>query len=193
MRIAVYPGSFDPLHIGHLAIMEYLSNSPDFDLVYLIVSPQNPFKSAEKSLNAEERLKAAKEAVARHSGLNVMVDDIEMYMSPPHYTIRTLDALREREPENEFTLVIGADNLKDILKWKEGRRIIEEYGLAVYPRNGYDYEELRREVLAEIERTSGNGASCAGIRLMDAPIKDISSTELREKQDHGQEISPLLM
>ena len=114
MRIAVYSGSFDPLHIGHLAIMDYLSRDSSFDWVYLVISPQNPFKDASKADNAQERFENAVAAVRRHPELHVWVDDIELRMGQPSYTIRTLDALREREPGNEFVLVMGADNLDAI-------------------------------------------------------------------------------
>ena len=89
MRIAVYSGSFNPLHIGHQAIMEYLTLDAAFDWVYLIVSPQSPFKGAENALTGEERYRAAVEAVKRHPEIRVWVDDIELGMEPPHYTIRT--------------------------------------------------------------------------------------------------------
>ena len=114
MRIAVYSGSFDPLHIGHKAIMEYLTQTSDFDWVYLVISPQNPFKDKDKALNAVQRYRAAVDAVRRHPELHVWVDDIELEMPAPHYTIRTLDALKKREPDNDFTLVVGADNLQGI-------------------------------------------------------------------------------
>ena len=100
MRIAVYAGSFDPLHIGHQAIMEYLTGCSSFDWVYLVISPQNPFKDPSKALSAERRYRDAIAAVRRHPQLHVWVDDIELSMDPPHYTIRTLDALRQREPGN---------------------------------------------------------------------------------------------
>ena len=102
MRIAVYSGSFDPLHIGHLAIMDYLSRDSSFDWVYLVISPQNPFKDASKADNAQERFENAVAAVRRHPELHVWVDDIELRMGQPSYTIRTLDALREREPGNRL-------------------------------------------------------------------------------------------
>lgn len=186
MRIAVYTGSFDPLHVGHLAIMEYLTGAAEFDMVYLIVSPQNPFKSPEKAGNAAERFEAAVNAVGRHPELKVKVDDIELNMPAPQYTIRTLDALRKREPDNEFSLVIGADNLVDILKWKDSQRLLCEYGISVYPRRGYDSEAIRRKVLDE-------GPEGSRIRLIDAPIVDISSTEIRRRQAEGEDMSAFLM
>ena len=185
MRIAVYTGSFDPLHIGHLAILERLSASPAFDWVYLVISPQNPFKDPSKALSAERRYRAAVEAVRRHPGLHVWVDDIELNMPAPHYTIRTLDTLREREPGNEFTLVIGADNLENFANWRNAPRILREYGVVVYPRRGYNAPALRDRLLAEDPAYK--------IQLIDAPMVDISSTQIREMTERGEDPSKYLM
>ena len=186
MRIAVYSGSFDPLHIGHLAIMEHLSRGEEFDLTYLVVSPQNPLKSRENIGSADRRLAAAVEAVRRHPELKVRVDDIEFALQPPHYTINTLDALREREPDNEFTLVIGADSLAGIGRWRDWRRILCEYGVAVYPRRGYDLDSIRRRLDEE------TGLLCR-IKLTDAPMVDISSTEIRRGIAEGRDVTQFLM
>lgn len=185
MRIAVYSGSFDPLHIGHQAIMEYLSNDPAFDWIYLVISPQNPLKEKDKAINAEQRFAAASDAVRRHPGLHVRVDDIELTMPAPHYTIKTLDDLREREPGNDFTLVIGADNLANIHQWRETSRILSDYGVAVYPRQGYDLERLRDQLLEENKDYR--------IRIIDAPIVNISSTEIREGEAMGKDMSEFRM
>lgn len=212
MRIAVYSGSFDPLHIGHQAIMEYLTNVREFDWVYLVISPQNPLKGKEKALNAEERYQAAIRAVRRHPELHVWVDDIELEMPAPHYTIKTLDALKKREPENDFTLVIGADNLYNIHKWRDAPRILSEYGVAVYPRSGYNLEYIREHLYEEcrhfpapyvmdaysLHSTPGTVGledfeSLYNIQIIDAPIVDISSTEIREAQARGEDMSEFLM
>ena len=185
MRIAVYPGSFDPLHIGHRAIMEQLTASCGFDRVYLVISPQNPFKDPSRAETAEQRYRAAVEAVRRHPGLRVQADDIELGMPLPTYTIRTLDALKAREPDNDFTLVIGADNLQGIRRWRDAGRILTEYGVTVYPRKGFDMQQLRAELLAENRAYD--------IRLIDAPVVDISSTRIREMQAQGLDVSGYLM
>lgn len=237
MKIAVYSGSFNPLHIGHLAIMKHLIEEAGFDMVYLIVSPKNPLKDSISSDSAADRYNAAVEAVNRHFGIEassgrdwdgqtvatrglvsgchdqsgvtgwrfgdhretdrksdhqspsgtsvVKVDDIELTMPEPHYTIRTLNALREREPGNEFTLVIGADNLACIRKWKEYQRILTDFGIAVFPREGHDLEILKQELLKENPSNR--------IRLLDAPLVTISSTEIREATQRGEDISQYLM
>ena len=211
MRIAVYSGSFDPLHIGHQAIMERLTVTREFDWVYLVISPQNPLKDPSKALSAERRYRAAIEAVRRHPDLHVWVDNIELEMPAPTYTIKTLDALKKREPENDFTLVIGADNLQNIHRWRDAPRILGEYGVAVYPRKGFDMELLKRQLLEECRHfpvpyvlDASQGAAPGNvsledldrlyhIRLIDAPIVDISSTQIREMLARGEDASRFMM
>lgn len=185
MRIAVYPGSFDPLHIGHLAILRALGQSSLFDCTYLLVSPQNPLKIRSTAASALERTAAAQAALARHPELNARLDEIELSMAPPTYTIRTLDALQEREPGNDFTLVMGADNLAQIRRWRDYGRILSEFGVAVYPRKGFDLDAMKLELLAE----SGDYR----IEVLDAPLVDISSTEIRNTLSEGKDVSGYLM
>lgn len=222
MKIAVYSGSFNPLHIGHQAIMEYLTEKAGFDWVYLVVSPKNPLKDSISADSAEARYKAAVEAVKRHPELHVWIDDIEMNMEPPHYTIKTLDALKRREPENEFTLIIGADNLDDIHRWRDFPRILMDYGVAVFPRKGSDAEATRTRLMLECAASPSpyshdtevvahgedgfmedNPQSLQGfenlidhlyqIRVLDAPMVDISSTEIRNGIAEGRDMSEYLM
>ncbi len=200
-NIAVYSGSFNPLHIGHLAIIRHMIEVAGFDMVYLIVSPKNPLKDGISSDSGRERYMAAVEAVERrfpHSGLpasgrndnkaveaKVKVDDIELNMPEPHYTIRTLDALKEREPDNRFTLVMGADNLADIRRWRDYARILKEFGVAVFPREGHDLTEIKQDLLKEDPAYM--------IQILDAEMVDISSTQIREAISRGEDISHCLM
>ncbi|MEE3476444.1 MAG: nicotinate (nicotinamide) nucleotide adenylyltransferase [Candidatus Cryptobacteroides sp.] len=212
MKIAVYSGSFNPLHIGHMAIMEYLTRDRDYDWVYLVVSPKNPIKDSISADSARDRFNAAVEAVKRHPELHVWVDDIELDMEPPQYTIKTLDALKLREPENDFTLVMGADNLQGIRRWRDFPRILSEYGVAVYPRQGFDLEQIKRQLIEECRYfpapyvLDANEMAPEGMRsleetlrdtynieIIDAPIVDISSTEIREGIAAGKDMSAWLM
>ena len=196
MKIAVYTGTFNPMHIGHLAIIRHLTNRMDFGMVYLVVSPQSPFKEYMKVETGAERYSAASDAVSRHPELKVRADDIELHLPAPQYTIRTLDTLKAREPENDFTLVIGADNLQDIRKWKDYRRILSEYGVAVYPRNGYDMKALRDGLMTECNAGSGADESAGGYRILlmdDAPMVDISSTQIREGIAAGKDMSSYII
>ena len=208
MRIAVYPGSFNPLHIGHKAIMEYLTKEEEYDWVYLVVSPKNPIKTTIKAETARDRYEAAVAAVKRHPDLHVWVDDIELNMEPPQYTIKTLDTLRQREPENDFTLVVGADNLENIHRWRDFQRILADYGVAVYPRKGYDLAEIKSKLIEECRHLpapyvlDSNEYAEEGrrsleetlrdtynIKILEAPIVDISSTQIREGIAEGRDMS----
>ena len=224
-NIAVYSGSFNPLHIGHLAIIRHMIEVAGFDMVYLIVSPKNPLKDGISSNSGRERYIAAVEAVERRflrSGLSasgrndnkeshsafgrndnkeshsafgrndskavearVKVDDIELNMPEPHYTIRTLNALKEREPDNRFTLVMGADNLADIRRWRDYTRILKEFGVAVFPRKGHDLTEIKQDLLKEDPAYM--------IQILDAEMVDISSTQIRNAIAEGEDISKYLM
>ena len=192
MNIAVYSGSFNPLHIGHLTIIRHMTDVAGYDCVYLIVSPKNPLKEGISASSGTERYNAAKKAVAKHfpevaegDYPKVMVDNIELTMPEPHYTIRTLDALRQREPGNSFTLVMGADNLADIRRWRDYRRILKEYGIAVFPRHGHDLESLRSCLMTEDPSYK--------ITLLKAEMVDISSTTIRNAAAEGQDMSHWLM
>ena len=185
MNIAVYSGSFNPLHIGHLAIMKHMTDEAGYDYVYLVVSPKNPLKDGISSDSGRKRYEAAVEAVCRHPELKVWVDDIELEMPEPHYTIRTLDSLQEREPENSFTLVMGADNLADIRRWKDYRRILKDYGVAVFPRNGFELKTVKADLIDEDPEYR--------IRLLEAEMVDISSTIIRNAIASGEDASGWLM
>ena len=212
MRIAVYPGSFNPLHIGHQAIMEYLTKEEEYDWVYLVVSPKNPIKTTIKAETARDRYEAAVAAVKRHPDLHVWVDDIELNMEPPQYTIKTLDTLRQREPENDFTLVVGADNLENIHRWRDFQRILADYGVAVYPRKGYDLAVIKSKLIEECRHLpapyvlDSNEYAEEGrrnleetlrdtynIEILAAPIVDISSTQIREGIAEGRDMSEWMM
>ena len=184
-NIAVYSGSFNPLHIGHLAIMKHMTEAAGFDCVYLVVSPKNPLKEDISSATGQERYEAAVQAVARHPELKVRIDDIELQMPEPHYTIRTLDALTTREHENSYTLVIGADNLACIRSWRDYRRILKEYGVAVFPRTGFDLSVIKKNLLEE--------DASYKITLLNAEMVDISSTTIREALASGQNAAAWLM
>ena len=106
-------------------------------------------------------------------------------MPEPHYTIRTLNALKEREPENSFTLVIGADNLADIRRWRDYGSILKDFGVAVFPRAGHDLETIKQDLLEEDPAYK--------IQIADAPLVNISSTEIREAVLSGKDASHLMM
>ncbi len=185
MRIAVYSGSFNPLHKAHEAIIRFLTKNAGFDLVYLVVTPQNPFKMAHSLPTGETRYEAAIEAVKRHPDLKVEVKDIELKMTPPQYTIRTLDTLKELEPQHDFTLVIGADNLESFQGWRYHERILLDYGVVVFPRKGYH----RGHAKARLMKENSNYKIC----LLKAPNIMISSTRIRKGMAAGEDMSKWMM
>lgn len=196
MNIAVYSGSFNPLHIGHLAIIRHMIEEAGFDMVYLIVSPKNPLKNGISASTGLDRYNAAVEAVNRHFAFGasasetraigkVMVDDIELNMPAPHYTVRTLNALKEREPQNTFTFVMGADNLADIRRWREYQTILKDFGVAVFPRIGHDLTQIKQDLL--------NEDPAYKIQILEAELVNISSTQIRESIANGNDPSLYLM
>lgn len=200
MKIAVYSGSFNPMHIGHIAVIEYLLGHGGFDMVYMIVSPHNPFKADSIRDNARKRYEAAKQAIERRGlSARVKVDDIEFGRPTPSYTINTLDALSEREPGKRFTLVIGGDNVSEMLRWKEGERLLTQYGVVVYPREGYNMVHAA----AVLRKQQKNAEQLFGtpdgkhhpfhIKLLrEAPLVTVSSTQIREMQARGESVDHLL-
>ena len=185
METAVYSGSFNPLHIGHLAIMRRLTEL--YDRVLLVVSPKNPLKDSATALDAQARLDAARAALERHPELagKVAVSDIEFRLPVPNYTIDTLDALKGAHPSDNFTLVIGGDQIADFRRWKDWRRILLEYGVTVFPREGFDTAAIRDDFLRE--------EPLYRITLIDMPLVTVSSTQIRHAIAAEEDVSGLLM
>ena len=184
-QTAIYSGSFNPLHIGHLEILRHLVR--DFDRVLLVVSPRNPLKSTATVSDAQARLEAAREAVARHpeTASKVEVSDIEFRLGEPNYTIRTLEGLKSEQPDARLWLTIGGDQLADFRRWKDYRRILLEHGICVFPRRGHDLTALAADLRKENPDYR--------IRLMEMPLIDVSSTQIREALARGEDPSGLLM
>ena len=175
MRVALFFGSFNPLHIGHIAICKYLLDSGEIDQLRLVVSPQNPLKDKSQVDNSSDRLEHVR-CSASHLGNKVVVSDIEFSLPAPLYTISTLRQLSAQEPQNEFILIIGADNLAIIEQWKLWENLLKEYQVWVYPRSGFDGKELCKRY---------------GARLIDAPNIDVSSTQIRDGEADGKDLSYL--
>ncbi len=175
MIVALYFGSFNPIHIGHISICKFIIDNNKADELRLIVSPRNPLKDESFSLNSGERLDNVKSAILK-CGLEsrVVVSDIEYSMSPPYYTIKTLRKFKELEPNNRFVLVIGADNLQIIEKWYLWRDLLLEFEIWVYPRSGVDIESLCIKY---------------GCKKLNAPLIEISSTKIREAEKMGLDMS----
>ena len=136
MKIGLLFGSFNPMHIGHKVIASYMAEFTDLEKVCFVVSPQNPLKQKQTLLDQHHRLQIIRAEV--ENNLKLAVSDIEFSMPRPSYTINTLVHLKKKYPENEYALIIGADNLQNFHKWKNYKQILEDYSVFVYPRPGIE-------------------------------------------------------
>jgi nicotinate-nucleotide adenylyltransferase len=170
MKIALFFGSFNPIHIGHLAIANYFVEYTDIDKLWFVVSPQNPFKEKKSLLAEHHRLALVKEAIEYDNRFKA--SDIEFALPKPSYTIDTLTYLKEKYPENEYILIMGADNIVNFKKWKNSELILKDYKIYVYPRPNIDTSMFENN---------------DSIKITDAPIIEISSSFIRnsikEKKD----------
>ena len=177
-KIGLYFGSFNPIHIGHLAIANYMIEfSPDLDHIWFVISPQNPLKKKSTLLANHHRLYLTELAIGNNPELEA--SDIEFYLPRPSYTINTLTYLEERYPTNRFALIMGADNLKTINKWKNYDLLLEKYEIYVYPRPGYPTDKIGAEK---------NILKNAVIHYVDAPLMEISSNFIRTSIKEGKNI-----
>ena len=163
MRIGLFFGSFNPPHVGHTVIAEYALHAMDADEVWMVVSPQNPFKELRDLLPEEDRLELVQLAIQGFE--RIKASDVEFDMPRPSYTIDTIDRLKQAHPETEFFLILGSDNIPGLPGWKEYDRLLEECPIAVYPRKGHEFKE------------SGDSGS---IQSIDAPLIELSSTYIRD-------------
>ncbi|MGO1243147.1 MAG: nicotinate (nicotinamide) nucleotide adenylyltransferase [Sphingobacterium sp.] len=168
-RIGLFFGSFNPIHLGHLIIANYIVNYTELDEVWFVVSPQNPFKEKKTLGNMYDRLEMVNLAIEGEERLRA--SDIEFGLPQPSYTIDTLQHLQEKYPSKEFTLIMGEDNLQGLKKWKNADIILRDYQIIVYPRPGYQSPEL---------------ASHPSVTLTQTPMMELSSTFLRKAIKAGK-------
>ena len=162
-KVGLFFGSFNPIHVGHLIIANYMANYTDLDEVWFVVSPQNPFKEKKSLANMFDRLEMVNLAI--EGADNLYASDIEFSLPKPSYTIDTLTYLAEKHPTKAFTLIMGEDNLVGFPKWKNADILLRDYRIMVYPRPGYDGGELK---------------SHPSITMTDTPLMELSSTFLRK-------------
>lgn len=176
MNIGIFSGSFNPIHMGHVILANYIVEFTEIDEIWFLVSPQNPLKSAKELSNEQSRLEMARLALQKYAKFKV--SDFEFQMPKPSYTIDTLRALREEYPEDTFSLIIGADNWNVFESWREYDKIWEEFNLKVYPRLG--------------SRITIPNKLKYKVEALDSPILEISSTFIRESISEGKNISAFL-
>ncbi len=164
MQIALYPGSFNPIHKGHVKLANHLIQQGFANEVWMVVSPHNPLKEAKALADEHHREQMVRLATHGHNGL--VVSTIEFVLPRPSYTFATVEALQHCYPEHEFSLIIGSDNALVFNQWKAYKQLLETIAVYVYPRRGYSLEEVFHLY--------------PQMQVLDTPFYDISSTQLRQ-------------
>ncbi len=163
MKVGLFFGSFNPIHVGHMVIANYMLEYTDLDRIWFVISPQNPLKDKKSLLDEKQRLHMVNLTIGDSN--KYMASNIEFKLPKPSYTINTLAHLNEKYPQHEFVLIMGADNLKTFHKWKNYEEILNQYELYVYPRNYSDGGKLEKY---------------PKVKLIPAPLMEISSTAIRQ-------------
>jgi len=173
LKIGLFFGSFNPIHIGHLIIAETIFDRSDLDQVWFVVSPQNPLKKRKSLVHEHDRLRMVELAI--EDNFHFRASDMEFNMPRPSYTIDTLTYLSEQYPQHQFCLFLGSDNLKQLKKWKNYEQILAHYEIYVYPRPG-EKVEMEQPTIHEV----------------DAPLLDISATFIRKSIQEDKSVKYLL-
>ena len=171
MDIGIFSGSFNPIHVGHLALANYLCEFGGLDELWFLVTPRNPFKVGQDLLPDALRLELVQLAVEGYPKFRA--SDFEFHLSQPSYTIHTFDRLKKVYPQHTFHLIIGSDNWHSFSRWYQSERLLAENPILIYPRSGYpvDVSSLPPRV-----------------RLVDSPVLEISSTFIRESIEAGKDV-----
>ena len=174
MKIGLYFGSFNPVHVAHLIIANHILNETDIEKIWFVVSHQNPFKVESNLLNEYHRLHLVR--LATEEDNRIKASDIEFGLPKPSYTSSTLAYLAEKNPEHQFCIIMGSDSFQNLHKWKNAEYIINNYKIFVYTRPGF-----------EIQNTLG-----ANLQVLDAPLLQLSSTQIRQNIKDGKSVRYLL-
>jgi nicotinate-nucleotide adenylyltransferase len=171
MITGIFPGSFNPIHIGHLALANWMCEYGGIDECWFLVSPQNPFKSESELIDGKRRLLMTEAAIAGYAKFKA--SDFEFSLPRPSYTVNTLHALQDSFPNRTFHLLMGADCWNGIAGWKDHKTLITTFPILIYPRKGYD-------ITVPLEYTN--------IKKVEAPLIEISSTFIRQAIRDGKDI-----
>lgn len=189
MKIGLYFGTFNPIHVGHLVIANFMAEYTDLDQVWLVVTPQNPLKDKSTLLADFHRLALVKVAIDDNPKLRA--SDIEFNLPKPSYTITTLTYLKEKYPNDSFSLIMGEDNLRTFHKWFNHEVILEKHKIYVYPRVLTMQEEL--EVVAMSADLINDYKSHQNVEFCeDAPVMKVSSSFIRQSIKEGKDVRYLL-
>lgn len=174
-KVGLYFGTFNPIHVGHCIIAQYMLEFTDLDEVWFVVTPHNPHKKKSSLLDDRQRLHMVNLAIGDHYKLRV--SDVEFGLAQPSYTAITLAHLQEQHPDTHFNLIMGEDNLESFPRWRNFEAILEQHELYVYPRIGSN---------------GGTLAQHPKVHLTHAPVIEIASTEIREAIKNNKDVSYML-
>lgn len=177
-KIGLFFGSFNPVHIGHLILANYILENSDMDELWFVVSPQNPFKEKKSLLKDHNRLDMVQLAIKNYP--HMRASNVEFSLPQPSYTIDTLTYLHEKYPDYSFSLIMGEDNLSSLPKWKNYEQLIKNHHLIVYPR------------MFEGEKKQIGYLQHENISLIKAPVIELSATEIRNMIKTGKNVRPML-
>lgn len=176
MKIGLFFGSFNPVHVGHLIIANFMASQTDLEKVWLVVSPQNPLKPKKTLAKDYDRLHLVRLGIGENNP-RLEASNVEFALSKPSYTVDTLAFLKEKYPQHEFALIMGGDNLATLHLWKNYEVLLRDYDIYVYKRPAYDLGEL---------------ATHPRIRTFEAPLLDISATYIRQCLQDGRSVQYLV-
>ncbi|WP_310557201.1 nicotinate (nicotinamide) nucleotide adenylyltransferase [Flavobacterium sp.] len=177
MKIGLYFGTFNPIHIGHLIIANHMAEHSDLDQIWMVVTPHNPHKLKSTLLDDHHRLEMVHLATQDYA--KIKPSDVEFKLPQPNYTVNTLAHLQEKYPQYEFSLIMGEDNLNSLHKWKNYEVILQNHSVYVYPR--FNSGEIEEQFINHSK-----------IHRVGAPVIELSSTFIRESIKIGKNIQPLL-
>ncbi len=188
MKVGLYFGTFNPVHVGHLLIANYLADYSDLDQVWMVVTPQNPHKQKKSLLEDYHRMAMVRRAIEDNPKLKA--SDIEFNLPKPSYTSHTLTYIQEKYPDHEFALIMGGDNLRSFHKWMNFEHIIENHQIYVYPR---PLTELELDKQAKLGETENDLAKHRNVHIMeDAPSMKLSSSFIRKAVANGKDVRYML-
>ncbi len=177
-KTGLFFGSFNPIHIGHLILANYILENTDMEELWFVVSPQNPFKNKKSLLNDHNRLDMVQLAVRNYP--NMRASNIEFSLPVPSYTVDTLTYLKEKHPDHSFALIMGEDNLNSLHKWKNSEQLVSNHQIIVYPRL---FSEAKEDHPL---------SKHANISMISAPVIELSATEIRNMIKEGKNVRPML-
>ncbi len=178
MKVGLYFGTFNPIHVGHLIIANHMAEHSDLEQIWMVVTPHNPLKQKNTLLDDRSRFHMVRLATEDYP--KIKPSDIEFHLEQPNYTVNTLAHLKDKYPTHEFSLIMGEDNLNSLPKWKNYDYLLENYDIYIYPRISAE-----TEIIPELKNHP-----C--IHKIDAPIVEISSTFIRESIKEKKNVRPLL-